>query len=82
MRDDGRNKVSEIKKLYLIQFNFFSLSFRDYELFIVGRVNKIPCHLIVDTGANVNIIRKDLGQTVEEKFIWTPHSSPFLAFCQ
>ncbi|KFM75577.1 hypothetical protein X975_20378, partial [Stegodyphus mimosarum] len=28
--------------------------------------------MIIDTGANVTIIRKDLAQKFKEKLIWTP----------
>ncbi|GFY00491.1 hypothetical protein TNCV_2138891 [Trichonephila clavipes] len=38
----------------------------------MGHVNKLPCNMIIDTGANVSIIRNDLAQKLKEKLIWTP----------
>lgn len=43
-------------------------------IFIIGYVNGVPCNWIIDTGANVTIIRKDLAQQLDEKLIWTPPS--------
>ncbi|GFX69692.1 retrovirus-related Pol polyprotein from transposon 412 [Trichonephila clavipes] len=41
-------------------------------IFIMGHVNELPCNMIIDTGANVCIIRNDLAQKLKEKLIWTP----------
>ncbi|GFX64910.1 retrovirus-related Pol polyprotein from transposon 412 [Trichonephila clavipes] len=41
-------------------------------IFIMGHVNELPCNKIIDTGANVSIIRNDLAQKLKEKLIWTP----------
>ncbi|GFT86711.1 retrovirus-related Pol polyprotein from transposon 412 [Trichonephila clavipes] len=41
-------------------------------IFIMGHVNELPCNMIIDTGANVSIIRNDLAQKLKEKFLWTP----------
>ncbi|GFX73502.1 retrovirus-related Pol polyprotein from transposon 412 [Trichonephila clavipes] len=41
-------------------------------IFIMGQVNELPCNMIIDTGANVSIIRNDLAQKLKEKLIWTP----------
>ncbi|GFU71105.1 retrovirus-related Pol polyprotein from transposon 412 [Trichonephila clavipes] len=41
-------------------------------IFIMGHVNELPCNIIIDTGANVSIIRNDLAQKLKEKLIWTP----------
>ncbi|GFX63475.1 retrovirus-related Pol polyprotein from transposon 17.6 [Trichonephila clavipes] len=41
-------------------------------IFIMGHVNELPCNMIIDTGANVSIIRNDLAQKLKEKLIWTP----------
>ncbi|GFX90120.1 retrovirus-related Pol polyprotein from transposon 17.6 [Trichonephila clavipes] len=41
-------------------------------IFIMGHVNELPCNMIIDTGANVSIIRNDLAQNLKEKLIWTP----------
>ncbi|GFX88073.1 retrovirus-related Pol polyprotein from transposon 412 [Trichonephila clavipes] len=38
----------------------------------MGHVNELPCNMIIDTGANVSIIRNDLAQKLKEKLIWTP----------
>ncbi|GFT63340.1 retrovirus-related Pol polyprotein from transposon 412 [Trichonephila clavipes] len=38
----------------------------------MGHVNELPCNIIIDTGANVSIIRNDLAQKLKEKLIWTP----------
>ncbi|GFY19661.1 retrovirus-related Pol polyprotein from transposon 297 [Trichonephila clavipes] len=41
-------------------------------IFIMGHVYELPCNMIIDTGANVSIIRNDLAQKLKEKLIWTP----------
>ncbi|GFW21873.1 retrovirus-related Pol polyprotein from transposon 412 [Trichonephila clavipes] len=41
-------------------------------IFIMGHVHELPCNMIIDTGANVSIIRNDLAQKLKEKLIWTP----------
>ncbi|GFV75111.1 retrovirus-related Pol polyprotein from transposon 412 [Trichonephila clavipes] len=41
-------------------------------IFIMGHVNELPCNMIIDTGANVSIIRNDLAHKLQEKLIWTP----------
>ncbi|GFU45006.1 retrovirus-related Pol polyprotein from transposon 412 [Trichonephila clavipes] len=41
-------------------------------IFIMGHVNELPCNMIIDTGANVSIIRNDLAQKLKEKLLWTP----------
>ncbi|GFV08916.1 retrovirus-related Pol polyprotein from transposon 412 [Trichonephila clavipes] len=41
-------------------------------IFIIGHVNELPCNMIIDTGANVSIIRNDLAQKLKEKLLWTP----------
>ncbi|GFV29249.1 retrovirus-related Pol polyprotein from transposon 412 [Trichonephila clavipes] len=38
----------------------------------MGHVNELPCNMIINTGANVSIIRNDLAQKLKEKLIWTP----------
>ncbi|GFV97676.1 retrovirus-related Pol polyprotein from transposon 412 [Trichonephila clavipes] len=40
-------------------------------IFIMGHVNELPCNMIIDTGANVSIIRNDLAQKLKEKLLWT-----------
>ncbi|GFX83962.1 retrovirus-related Pol polyprotein from transposon 17.6 [Trichonephila clavipes] len=41
-------------------------------IFIMGHVNELPCNMIIDTLANVSIIRNDQAQKLKEKLIWTP----------
>ncbi|GFV84297.1 retrovirus-related Pol polyprotein from transposon 412 [Trichonephila clavipes] len=43
-------------------------------IFIMGHVcvNELPCNMIIDTGANVSIIRNDLVKKLKEKLIWIP----------
>ncbi|GFT99904.1 retrovirus-related Pol polyprotein from transposon 412 [Trichonephila clavipes] len=41
-------------------------------IFIMGHVNELPCNMMIDTGANVSIIRIDLAQKLKEKLLWTP----------
>ncbi|KFM65998.1 hypothetical protein X975_24438, partial [Stegodyphus mimosarum] len=43
-------------------------------LSINGHVDEVPCNMIIETGANVTIIRKDLAQQFKDKLIWTPSS--------
>ncbi|GFT52814.1 retrovirus-related Pol polyprotein from transposon 412, partial [Nephila pilipes] len=40
-------------------------------LFIEAHVNKLPCRMIVDTRANVTLMREDIAQQLNEKIIWT-----------
>ncbi|GFY22203.1 retrovirus-related Pol polyprotein from transposon 17.6 [Trichonephila clavipes] len=44
----------------------------DKELYVIGQINNISCCVVVDTGANVSIIRKDLAQNSQVNIIWTP----------
>ncbi|KFM76841.1 hypothetical protein X975_19818, partial [Stegodyphus mimosarum] len=41
-------------------------------LSINGHIDGVPCNMIIDTGANVTIIRKDLAPLFKDKLIWTP----------
>ncbi|GFX43578.1 retrovirus-related Pol polyprotein from transposon 412 [Trichonephila clavipes] len=36
-------------------------------IFIMGHVNELPCNMIIDTGANVSIIRNDLAQKLKRE---------------
>ncbi|GFW81995.1 retrovirus-related Pol polyprotein from transposon 297 [Trichonephila clavipes] len=38
----------------------------------MGHVNELPCNMIIDTGANVSIIRTIWLKKLKEKLIWTP----------
>ncbi|GFU39255.1 retrovirus-related Pol polyprotein from transposon 412 [Nephila pilipes] len=49
-----------------------SISGGDNGLFVVGHVNKVPCKMIIDTRANVTIIKTDLAHKLGEKLILTP----------
>ncbi|GFX92040.1 retrovirus-related Pol polyprotein from transposon 412 [Trichonephila clavipes] len=42
-------------------------------IFIMGHVNELPCNMIIDTGANVSIIRNDLAQKLKRE---TPLDPP------
>ncbi|GFX60151.1 retrovirus-related Pol polyprotein from transposon 412 [Trichonephila clavipes] len=44
----------------------------DKRLYVIGQINNISCRMVVDTGANVSIIRKDLAQNSKVSIIWTP----------
>ncbi|GFX94885.1 retrovirus-related Pol polyprotein from transposon 412 [Trichonephila clavipes] len=46
----------------------------DKGLYVIGQINNISCRMVVDTGANVSIIRKDLAQNSQVSIIWTPPS--------
>ncbi|GFU81553.1 retrovirus-related Pol polyprotein from transposon 412 [Trichonephila clavipes] len=39
----------------------------------MGHVNELPCNMIIDTGANVSIIRNDLAQKIKRE---TPLDPP------
>ncbi|GFW97621.1 retrovirus-related Pol polyprotein from transposon 412 [Trichonephila clavipes] len=41
-------------------------------LYVIGQIKNISCRMVVDTGANVSIIRKDLAQNSQVSIIWTP----------
>lgn len=41
-------------------------------LFIEARVNDFSCRMIVDTGANVTIMRRDFARKLNEEILWTP----------
>ncbi|GFT53084.1 retrovirus-related Pol polyprotein from transposon 412 [Trichonephila clavipes] len=38
----------------------------------MGQINNILCHMVVDTGANESIMRKDFAQNSQVSIIWTP----------
>ncbi|GFT18376.1 retrovirus-related Pol polyprotein from transposon 412 [Trichonephila clavipes] len=44
----------------------------DKGLTVIGQINNISFRMVVDTGANVCIIRKDLAQNSKRNIIWTP----------
>ncbi|GFY19211.1 retrovirus-related Pol polyprotein from transposon 412 [Trichonephila clavipes] len=44
----------------------------DKGLYVIGQINNISCRMVVDTRANVSIIRKDLAQNSQVSIIWTP----------
>ena len=52
------------RKPHLKVFQISSLKGGDNGLFVLGHVNKIPCRMIVDAGANVTIIRTDLAHNL------------------
>ncbi|GFV64242.1 retrovirus-related Pol polyprotein from transposon 412 [Trichonephila clavipes] len=44
----------------------------DKGLYVIGQTNNISYRMVVDTGANVSIIRRDLAQNSKLSIIWTP----------
>ncbi|GFU12538.1 retrovirus-related Pol polyprotein from transposon 412 [Trichonephila clavipes] len=44
----------------------------DKRLYVIGQINNISSRMVVDTGANVSIIRKDSVQNSKLSIIWTP----------
>ena len=56
MLQDG---VNNRRKPHLKIFQISSLSCGDNEFFVMGHVNKVPYRMVIDTGANVTIIRSD-----------------------
>ncbi|GFX69303.1 retrovirus-related Pol polyprotein from transposon 412 [Trichonephila clavipes] len=44
----------------------------DKGLYVIGQINNISCRMVVDTGAKVSILRKDLVQNLQVSIIWTP----------
>ncbi|GFW04058.1 hypothetical protein TNCV_2051741 [Trichonephila clavipes] len=44
----------------------------DERLYVIGQTNNISRRMVVDTGANVSLIRKDLVQNTKHSIIWTP----------
>lgn len=65
-------KLPEIIKPHPKIFHIHSISSGDNLLFLIGRVNKTLCSMIIDTGANVTIIRTYVTRDLGETFIWTP----------
>ncbi|GFU12548.1 gag-Pol polyprotein [Trichonephila clavipes] len=47
----------------------------DKRLYVIGQINNISSRMVVDTGANVSIIRKDSVQNSKISIIWTPPCS-------
>ncbi|KFM65887.1 hypothetical protein X975_18860, partial [Stegodyphus mimosarum] len=45
-------------------------------LSINGHIDAASCNMIIDTEANVTVIRKDLAQQFKDKLIWTPSCVP------
>ncbi|GFV82332.1 retrovirus-related Pol polyprotein from transposon 17.6 [Trichonephila clavipes] len=43
-------------------------------IFIMGHVNELPCNMIIDTGANVSIIRNDLAPEIKRETYLDPAS--------
>ncbi|GFU38925.1 gag-Pol polyprotein [Nephila pilipes] len=65
-------RCPENQKPHFKVFHIPSISGGDNELFAKGHVNKILCKMIIDTEANVTIIRTDLAHKLGEKLFWTP----------
>ncbi|GFS37746.1 gag-Pol polyprotein [Nephila pilipes] len=65
-------RCPESQKSNFKVFHISSISGDDNGLFVMGHVKKVPCERVIDTGANVTIIRTDLAHNLGEKLIWTP----------
>ena len=61
--DGGNNDEKPHSKIFQIS----SLNGGYNRLFVMGHVSKVPCRIIIDTGANVTFIRSDLAHQLEEK---------------
>ncbi|GBM44346.1 AP-3 complex subunit delta-1 [Araneus ventricosus] len=46
-------------------------------LYLEGSICSIPCLMLVDTGANVSLVRTDLAQKLKENFIYTAPNISF-----
>ncbi|GFW87794.1 retrovirus-related Pol polyprotein from transposon 412 [Trichonephila clavipes] len=55
-----------------IQKAITAVNGEDKGLYVIGQINNISCRMVVDTGVNVSIIRKDLAQNSQVSIIWTP----------
>ncbi|KAF8787459.1 Sequestosome-1 like protein [Argiope bruennichi] len=53
-------------------FHISSISGCDNELYVIRQIGDITCNMVVDTGANVTIIREDLARKLKFNIIWTP----------
>lgn len=65
-------KVVRTKNYNLRTFQISSMSSGENDLFIMGHDNKVHCHMIIDTRANVIIIRTNLAQKNGKNVIWMP----------
>ncbi|GFU33818.1 retrovirus-related Pol polyprotein from transposon 412 [Nephila pilipes] len=65
-------RCPESQKSHFKVFHISSISGGDNLLFVMGHVNKVLCKMIIDTGANVTIIRTNLAHKLGENLIWTP----------
>ncbi|GFS89462.1 retrovirus-related Pol polyprotein from transposon 412 [Nephila pilipes] len=74
-----RQRCPESQKPHLKVFHFSSISGGDNGLFVMEHVNKVPFKMIIDTGANVTILRRDMAHKLGEKLIWTPPCITFQA---
>ena len=72
-----RNHFAGATKSHLKTFKISSWSGRSNGFSVVGYINKIPCHLIIDIGMNVPVSKKDLIEKMGEKFIWPSLPSSF-----
>ncbi|GFV58537.1 retrovirus-related Pol polyprotein from transposon 412 [Trichonephila clavipes] len=53
-------------------FQITAVNGSDKGLYVIGQINNISCRMVVDTGANVSIIRKDVVQNSKLNIIWMP----------
>ncbi|GFU89541.1 retrovirus-related Pol polyprotein from transposon 412 [Trichonephila clavipes] len=67
---------SDIEKLrdefQVFKAQYYTVNGGDKGLNVIGQINNISCSMVVDTAANVSIIRKDLAQNSQVSIIWMP----------
>ncbi|GFU22608.1 retrovirus-related Pol polyprotein from transposon 412 [Trichonephila clavipes] len=67
----GRRLPDNEKPHHLI-LQIIAVNGGDKGLYVIGQIINISCHMVVDTGANVSIIRKGLAQNSKLSIIWMP----------
>ena len=67
-KDGGNNSRKPNLKIFQISY----LSSSDNGLFVMWHVNKVPCHMIINTGTNVTIIRSDMAHKLGENSSESP----------
>lgn len=62
----------DMKSPSLMFFRFLLEQLLKNGLYVETQVNGFPCRMIVDTGANVAIIRQDVVHQHNREILWTP----------
>ncbi|KFM59575.1 hypothetical protein X975_12160, partial [Stegodyphus mimosarum] len=65
-------RLPDNEKLYFKELKISAVSGNSNGLSIDGHIDGVPSNMIIDTGANVTVIRKDLVQLFKDNLIWTP----------